>query len=143
MYVVVRRMIGEPLNAKDVFVPPVVMLALGVRALTEVSLSGTDLFWIVAGSLVGVVFGAVRASTTVLFERDGVLWQRYSWRTLAVWALSLAAGFGVGLLGARFGLPAEARPIPLSIGVGLLGEAVVVGVRGRAAGVPYARDRGR
>ncbi|WP_431902100.1 hypothetical protein [Nonomuraea sp. bgisy101] len=137
-YVVVRRMIGEPLNARDVYVPPLVLIGLGIHVLSAVALTPVDVLWLVISGLVALGFGAMRASTTGLFEREGVLWQRYTWRTLVVWVVSAAASIGVGLLATRFGLHEQARPISLSIGVGLAGEALVTAVRARVIGVPYA-----
>lgn len=139
-YVVVRRLIGEPLNARDVYVPPLVLTGIGIHALSKVALGPVDVLWLVAGGLVALGFGALRAATTALFERDGVLCQRYTWRTLVVWVVSAAAGLGVGVLAARYGVPAQARPIQLSMGVGLAGEALVTAVRARVIGVPYASE---
>ncbi|MEU4704578.1 hypothetical protein [Nonomuraea dietziae] len=137
-YVVVRRMIGEPLNARDVYLAPLVLIGLGIHALTGVALTPVDVLWLVISGLVALGFGAMRASTTGLFAREGVLWQRYTWRTLVVWVVSAAASIGVGLLATRYGLHEQARPMSLSIGVGLAGEALVTAVRARAVGVPYA-----
>ncbi|WP_164903849.1 hypothetical protein [Nonomuraea polychroma] len=39
------------------------------------------------------------------------------------------------------GMHPEATSMPLSIGVGLVGEALVVLLRSRAAGVPLASDK--
>lgn len=140
-YVVVRRMLGEPLNARDVYVPPVVLIALGVYNLTKIQLAPLDLVWLVVTCAVGVGFGAVRASTTLLYAKEGVLWQRYTWRTLVVWVVTAAAGFGLGALALAAGMHEQARPMQLSIGVGLAGEALVVALRARGAGVPFAPDR--
>ncbi|MFI7422886.1 hypothetical protein [Nonomuraea sp. NPDC049684] len=68
-----------------------------------------------------------------------MLWQRYTWRTLVVWAVTFAISFGVGALAAAAGMHEEVRSIPLSIGVGLLGEALVIAARARTAGVPFRR----
>lgn len=141
VYVVVRRMVGEPLNARDVYVPPLVLVGLGVHTLTELHLTSVDLLWLAVTCAVGVGFGALRASTTRLFARDGVLWQRYTWRTLVVWVVTAAAGFGLGALAIAAGMHEEARPMTLSIGIGLLGEAAVLWLRAQSLGVPYAPDR--
>ncbi|WP_410598052.1 hypothetical protein [Amycolatopsis sp. lyj-23] len=42
-----------------------------------------------------------------------------------------------------FGAPGEARPMTLSIGVSLLGEALVVARRAKATGLPYAPPKAR
>ncbi|MGP3929582.1 hypothetical protein [Nonomuraea sp. KM88] len=141
VYVVARRMAGHPLVAKDVYVPPVIMVGIGIHGLRAIDLSATDLLWLAVTTLLGVAFGAMRAATTEVFPKGGVLWQRYTGKTLVVWALTLVAGFGVGALAVASGMNAEARSMPMSIGVGLLGEALVILLRSRSAGVPYAQEQ--
>jgi membrane protein CcdC involved in cytochrome C biogenesis len=136
---VVKRFLGEPLNLRDLAVPPVVLTGIGVYHLVDdVHLSGGEIVWVVVASIVGLVFGAVRGLTPKLFVKDGHLWQRYTVWTVVVWVVSAAANFGIGYLA---GLSAEVRPMTLSIGVSLLGEAVSLGIRGFAAQVPFAPER--
>ncbi|MFB7905902.1 DUF1453 domain-containing protein [Kitasatospora sp. NPDC056076] len=140
--VVVRRLRGEPLNARDLFAPPVVLTALGLWALSQRhGLGAGDCGWIGAGAALGVALGALRGATIRVYERGGVLWQRYTGRTFLVAVVSLAAMAGFALLAERGGLAADARPVQLSIGVGFLGEALVVGYRGLAFGAPFAPER--
>ncbi|MFI9201973.1 DUF1453 domain-containing protein [Streptomyces sp. NPDC053048] len=142
--VVVKRLIGEPLNARDLFGPPLVLTGLGLWALWEVpDLGGTDLAWVAGGSLLGVGLGVVRGMTIHLFEKEGVLWQRYTGRTFAVMAGSALITIGFGALAGRLGMDPQARPVQLSIGVGFLGEALAVGGRGLMSGVPFAPERRR
>ncbi|MGW3227258.1 DUF1453 domain-containing protein [Kitasatospora sp. NPDC001095] len=139
--VVIRRLRGEPLNARDLFAPPVVLTGLGVWALAQRhGLGAADYGWIVAGAALGVALGAVRGATVRVYEREGVLWQRYTGWTFLVAALSLAVMAGFAALAAHFGLAADARPVQLSIGVGFLGEALAVGLRGLSSGVPFAPE---
>ncbi|NRQ33053.1 DUF1453 domain-containing protein [Nonomuraea sp. NN258] len=140
-YVVARRIAGEPLAARDVYVAPIVLVALGVHGLTKVHLVPLDVVWLAVTLVVGVAFGALRAGTTVLFRKEGVLWQRYTWKTLVVWVVTAAISFGVGALAMAAGMQAEARSVSLSIGVGLAGEALVTLLRARASGVPFAPER--
>ncbi|WP_457032333.1 DUF1453 domain-containing protein [Kitasatospora sp. P5_F3] len=140
--VVVKRLRGEPLNARDLLAPPVVLTALGVYALARAEgLTGADFAWLVPGALLGVALGAVRGSTVQVFARDGVLWQRYTGRTFLVLVVSFLITAGYGLLASRLGMHEQARPAQLGIGVGFLGEALVVGLRGLAVGVPFAPER--
>ncbi|MFE7595057.1 DUF1453 domain-containing protein [Kitasatospora sp. NPDC057512] len=140
--VLVRRLRGEPLNARDLFAPPVVLTALGVWALAQKhGLGAADYGWIAAGAGLGVALGAVRGATIRVYEREGVLWQRYTGRTFLVAAVSLAVMAGFAALAAHFGLAADARPIQLSIGVGFLGEALVVGFRALSSGTPFAPEK--
>ncbi|MGY6651086.1 DUF1453 domain-containing protein [Amycolatopsis sp. TRM77291] len=137
--IVVRRLRGEPLVAREVFGAPVVLLAIGVYGLSKLeNLTFTDGAWLVLGSAVGCGLGAVRAATTKLFERDGVLWLRYTGWTFGVWVLSLVVNFGIGFLATMAGAHPDARPVTLSIGVSLLGEALVLGRRAKTTGLPYA-----
>ncbi|WP_229847956.1 DUF1453 domain-containing protein [Kitasatospora griseola] len=144
--VVVRRLRGEPLNVRDLFGPPVVLTALGAWALWQRhdlhhDLGPGDYVWIAAGAALGVATGALRGATVRVEPRGGVLWQRYTGWTFLVAALSLGLMVAFSFLAEHAGLPADARPTQLSIGVGFLGEALVVGWRGLASGVPFAPER--
>ncbi|MGW7490833.1 DUF1453 domain-containing protein [Streptomyces sp. NPDC054786] len=142
--VVIKRLRGEPLNARDLFAPPVVLVTLGVFALAKAeNLTGTDITWAATGALLGCALGALRGTTIGLFERDGVLWQRYTGRTFVVALISLLVMAGFGLLAVKMGMHEYARPTQLGIGVSFLGEALVVGYRGLASGTPFAPERRR
>ncbi|GHF25855.1 hypothetical protein GCM10010218_03200 [Streptomyces mashuensis] len=143
--VVVKRLAGEPLDARDLFGPALVLTAIGTWTVVrnEAGLTGTDLAWTVSGAVLGLALGAARGATVRVFEKEGVLWQRYTGRTFLVLAVSLAVMAGFGWLAARGGMHEGARPVQLSIGVGFLGEALVVGARGLATGVPFATRASR
>ncbi|MFI6171061.1 hypothetical protein ACIBCN_30080 [Nocardia sp. NPDC051052] len=139
---IVKRFMGEPVDARDTFVTPLILVGIGVYSVTKVEdLSGIDIVWLVIGGVVGIAFGAVRGTTTVLFERDGHLWQRYTVKTLVIWGASVATGFGISLLGATMGMHHDAKPITLSIGIGMLGEMLTLGLRALSTGVPFAPDK--
>ncbi|WP_338769888.1 hypothetical protein V7968_06565 [Nocardia vulneris] len=139
LVLIVKRFAGEPVDARDTFLTPLILVGIGGYSVVHVEgLNGTDIGWLVIGAVIGIAFGAVRGTTTVLFERDGYLWQRYTVKTLVVWGVSTAAGFGVSALGSVMGMHPEARPITLSIGVGMLGEMLTLGLRALATGVPFA-----
>ncbi|MGW1176814.1 DUF1453 domain-containing protein [Kitasatospora sp. NPDC002543] len=140
--VAIRRLRGEPLNVRDLFGPAVVLTAIGAWTLVERhDLGAADHGWIAAGVALGVALGAVRGATVRVYEREGVLWQRYSGWTFLVAAVSLAVMAGFAVLAEHFGLAPGARPIQLSMGVGFLGEALAVGLRGLSSGIPFAPER--
>ncbi|WP_203236801.1 CcdC protein domain-containing protein [Nocardia panacis] len=142
--VIVKRFIGEPLNARDTLIPPVVLLGIGVYSLTKVhDISAVDVLWLVLGCAAGLAFGAVRGTTIRLSDRDGHLWQRYSPWTLVVWVVSTSVGLGIGYAAHYFGVHPDARPITLSIGVSLLGEATTLTLRALRTGIPFAPERDR
>ncbi|WP_205215324.1 DUF1453 domain-containing protein [Amycolatopsis albispora] len=138
-YTIARRAIGEPLAARDLFATPVILLALGVHRVSEHGhLAAADWFWLICTGVVGLAFGVWRGTTVRLAVRDGVLWQRYPARAYLVWVVSLAGNAALGFLALSAGMAGDLRSMPLSIGVGLLGEALAIGARGMAAGVPFA-----
>ncbi|MCE7007544.1 DUF1453 family protein [Kibdelosporangium philippinense] len=140
--VIVKRFLGEPLNARDVFVPPVVLTGIGVYHLVkDVHPTGGEIAWIVVAALVGLGFGAIRGLTPRLYAKEGHLWQRYTVWTLAVWVTSIVVNFGIGFLATTAGVPTEARPMTLSIGVSLLGEAITLGGRALKMNVPFTPEQ--
>ncbi|MFF2661107.1 DUF1453 domain-containing protein [Kitasatospora sp. NPDC058032] len=140
--VVVKRLIGEPVNVRDLFGPPVVLTALGVWSLLEAEdLNGADVGWVVGGCLIGLGLGALRGRTVALSTRNGVLHQRYTGRTFLVIVVAFLASALYGLLARELGMHGDARPLNLSIGVGFLGEALVIGYRGLRAGTPFAPEK--
>jgi hypothetical protein len=70
--------------------------------------------------------GMLRGSSVHLFTRDGVQWKRYTGRTFAYWALSIAVNAVVGYAASFY---TDARPMTLSISVGLLGELIPIAIR--------------
>lgn len=141
-YTVVRRSIGEPLNVRDLFVAPLVLAGAGLYGLKDVpNLTVVDIAWLVVTGLVGLVFGMVRGSTVRLVVRDGALWQRYPARTYGVWVVSLVVNAGLGFVATHAGMHEDARPVMLSIGIGMLGESVAVGLRALTTGLPFSPQR--
>lgn len=142
IYVIVRRFRGEPLIAKDLVVTPLIMLGIGVYSLTKViGWTGLDVGWLVLGIGTGLVLGAIRGASSEVFVRDGVLHQRYTWKTLVVWAGSAALSFGLGFAGSALGVHPETRPYPLALGVGLFGELITCGLRALRTGQSFAPSR--
>ncbi|MGC0421403.1 DUF1453 domain-containing protein [Embleya sp. AB8] len=141
---VIKRMIGEPVNARDLFAAPVILIGFGIMSLVKTTdLTGADLTWLIAGAVLGVALGALRGSTVRLVDRRGFLWQRYTGRTFLAVLGSLAVMAGFGVLAVKMGMHEYARPLQLSIGVNFLGESLVVGLRGMASGIPFAPARAR
>ncbi|SHF92807.1 Protein of unknown function [Streptoalloteichus hindustanus] len=139
--VVVKRLRGEPMNLRDLVAPPVIFVGIGVWSLWHAErLTGVDLFWVIAGALLGAALGAVRGTTVRIFVRDEVLWQRYTGWTFLVILGTLVVMAGFGFLSVAMGMHEGARPVQLSIGVGFLGESLVLALRGRATGVPFAPE---
>ncbi len=143
--VLVRRMTGEPVDLKDVVASPAILLFLGVRDMADANLTAVDLGWIVGLSVVSVLFGAIRSTTTVFEHRQGRLFQLYRWRTLAWMVGSLVAGACLGWVAHHLGMHDGARPMTFSVGIGLAGEAVVTLLRAyrHGAAMPWSEGAGR
>jgi hypothetical protein len=141
-YLVLKRFSGEPLNARDLVSAPLILTALGAYDVYKAhDLAATDYLWLAAGVVVGVGCGAARGATIKLFTKDGVLWQRYTVRTVVVWVVSLAISGGFGLLAHVGGMNEHARPMMLSIGLGMLGEMAALGLRALSTGHPFSPER--
>lgn len=137
--VIVRRFIGLPLVAKEVFLSPLIFLAIGVWQAGRIE-DGRMIDGIVlgVGLVVGLAFGAARGTTTRVFTREGTLHQRYTVWTLVLWVCSLAGGAVLYVVGEQLGAGERAHSTLLSIGVGLLGEMVTSGIRALSTGKPFA-----
>jgi hypothetical protein len=124
--VVVRRVIGEPVDLRDLWVPPVVLTAIGTWILVRTDgLGAADLAWATGGLMLGFGLGLVRGAFVVVTD-DGGLRQRYTWRTFAALVVTLLVAGGYAVLAGRLGMSPGARPVQLSIGVSFLGEALAV-----------------
>ena len=142
LVVVVRRFRGTRLVADDLVGAPLVLTAIGLFQLhSGVGLDRIGLgdgAWLAGALVLGLVLGAVRAATVRLSSRDGALLARYTPATLAVWVLSIAGNAGFGMLAAAAGAHPDGRPLQLCIGVGLLGESLVLGMRALSTGLPFS-----
>ncbi|MEJ8651818.1 DUF1453 domain-containing protein [Streptomyces sp. MS1.AVA.3] len=142
--VVIKRMIGEPVNARGLFVAPAVLTGVGILSLLKkTDPTATDLTWVITGAIFGAALGALRGATVQLIDRGGVLWQRYTGRTFLTLIGTLAITAGFNVVAAKMGMHENARPLHLSIGVSFLGESLMVGRRGMTSGIPFAPARTR
>ncbi|GAA2588476.1 hypothetical protein GCM10010399_18100 [Dactylosporangium fulvum] len=96
---------------------------------------------LIGGAVLGLVVGYLRGTFVVVYEKRGLLWQRYRGRTFVAIIGSLVVMFAYALLADKLGMRAEARPIQLSIGISFIGEALAVTRRGLALNVPFAPER--
>lgn len=139
VFVIVRRFRGEPVDAKDLAVPPLILVAISIKDLWGFDhWTAANIAFLAVSIAVGVGFGMLRGASTVLFEKGGTLHQRYTVKTLVVWALSLAASAGLHFGAQAIGAEEAVRPITLSIGLSLLGEAITCGWRGLQSGIPFS-----
>ncbi|WP_238017168.1 hypothetical protein KZZ52_19895 [Dactylosporangium sp. AC04546] len=136
VYLLVRRFTGEPIDARRL-----VLLPLGLTVWGAVELgrhaSGVHLLDAVilgAGALAGLAGGAARGLTVRVFIRSGHPWYRYTPLTMVVWLVLIAVRLGESAAAHALGADrsAQSAGLLLLIGLSLLGEAAVVGVKALA-----------
>ncbi len=144
-YVLVRRLAGEPLEGRRLAVLPIVLAVVGGAQLRGAHVTPLDVAVLAVEGVVAVGLGALRGLTVDVYNRDGHLWYRYRPLTIVVWAGSILlrfVGAAVGHeLGADTGVLSAA--LVLIVALSLLGEALIVGRRALASGVPFAPQGAR
>ncbi len=141
-YVVLRRAVGEPLHARDLLVPPLVLGGLGVReVLRGDGLTSVQVLVVVVLGALAVALGGARAATVRLYLRDGTLWYRYRGLTYLTWLATALVGAAVRAgTHAAVDLPGSARTLYLSMGLTLAGESLVLALRGARTGARFAPE---
>lgn len=143
IYVMARRLLGEPAVGKRLLVLPAV---LGLIGLTQTSVhSVTAVVFLAASAALSVVFGLLRGLTIRTYEQNGIVMLRYTAMTLVLWLASiaarLAAGFVMNLVD-----PSAAQAsngLMLVVGAGLLAEGLVVLSKAVRVGGQVVWSKGR
>ncbi|MGW6446326.1 DUF1453 domain-containing protein [Lentzea sp. NPDC055074] len=136
VYVMARRLLGEPAVGKRLLLLPVI---LGVIGLTQIQ-QGAFVFLLVSTAF-SVVFGVLRGLTTRTYEQHGIVMLRYTAMTIVLWVASIAARFAVGFLLAPDG--AQGTGLMLVVGAGLLAEGLVVMSKAVRVGGQVVWSKGR
>jgi hypothetical protein len=140
--VIVRRFTGQPVR-DNAFVLPLGLTVWGAVQLRAIHIGTVDIAFLAIEALLAIGVGAARGATIHLYRRDGQLWQRYRWTTLAVWiaAIALRAGLVVG--GRLADVHVATRSLVLVLGISLVAESALVSWRAARTGVPLAPSRRR
>jgi hypothetical protein len=128
-YVMVRRLMGEPVQAKRMLVLPGVLCVIGLSDVSHQLGSPMAVVFLVATAGISVVIGALRGATVKISARDGVAFARYTGLTVALWVANVVIKFGGNLaLGAIDAKDASAvsNSLMLTLGAGMLVEGLVV-----------------
>jgi hypothetical protein len=146
-YLLVRRFLGEPLQARRLILPPLILIVWGGVNLSHVGSGGTavhqallDGVVVGFGAIVAVLGGVIRGLTVKVYVRDGHTWYRYGLMTVVVWLALIALRLGQSLAGHALGADQAVlnAALLLILGLSLLGEAAVVARRAIATGAPFA-----
>jgi hypothetical protein len=139
-FVLVRRLAGMPIDGRRLALLPLVLVVWGVTSLAQgfdgtIHAYGTDVGLLALGALLAFGGGLVRGVTVRFYPRDGQLWYRYTWTTVAVWVglillrvLQVTIGWAVGA-----DTSVLAAALPLMLGLSMVGEVAVLGARRAAA----------
>jgi hypothetical protein len=142
VFVIVRRFAGQPLQSRT-FVLPLAVAVYGAFQLSHAPLGTAEIAFLAVEALVALALGAVRGATVQIYVRDGRLWMRYRWATLAVWVAAILVRFGMVGLGYAAGLHLPTQSLLVVLGANLLAEAATVSLRASRTGVPFAPARRR
>jgi Protein of unknown function (DUF1453) len=127
-YVMVRRVKGEPAEAKRMLVLPAVLVALGFSDVSGAGHNPAALTFLIATAAISVVFGALRGLSTRLSEQDGIAYVHYTATTIGLWVLSLAVKFGLNFVfqaADPHAAAAAGNSLLLTLGAGMLLEGGV------------------
>ena len=136
-----RRFTGRALDPRRSMIVPAAMAVYGFTLVRHSpSISRTDVVWLVASGAAAVVTGLIRGRSVRLYERDGVLWQRYQASTLVWWIVSIGARIAIGAAAVAAGADRSVMTSStlLMFGVSLAAEAAIVLPRAFSSGVPIA-----
>jgi hypothetical protein len=128
-FVMVRRLMGEPAQAKRMLVLPAVLAVIGLSDVEGQLKTPMATVFLVATVAISVVIGALRGASVRISPRDGVAFVRYTWVTVVLWIVNLGIKLGADVV-LKAVDPKDAgamtNSLLLTLGLGLLMEGVVV-----------------
>jgi hypothetical protein len=129
VFVTARRMRGEAVSVpKKLFLLPVVVAVIGLQNLSHTKLNAIDIGVIAAGCALSLAFGLLRGRLDRVSLMNGVPHMAWSVGSVAVFAVGVVSKLALDLGGVAAGGTSAAlsSSLLLSLGITLLGEAVVV-----------------
>jgi hypothetical protein len=128
-WVLVRRMLGEPVEARRTLLLPAIVTVVGFADVTTAAQSTVSITYLVIVAAAGAAIGLWRGATVRVYARDGVVHLRYTPVTVALLVAGIAVKVASGLvLSATDPTAAHAAGsgLLLTLGVGLVAEGLVV-----------------
>lgn len=145
-YLMVRRLIGEPAQAKQMLILPAVLSVVGLSTLSGEVKTPASMVFLVGTAAISVVLGVLRGMSVRISRRDGTAFVRYTALTVALWVANIVVKIGVNVALDAFA-PQDAGGVSnsmmLTIGVGILAEGLVVLYRALRAGHQVVWTQGR
>jgi hypothetical protein len=128
-YIMARRMMGEPAQAKRMLILPAVLLVIGVSQLSGETWSASSILFLAVTVAISMVLGGLRGASVRVSERDGLAFIKYTGVTVGLWVVNLVVKFGGNLVFSAVDHQAAAsvgNSLFLSLGAGMLVEGLVV-----------------
>jgi hypothetical protein len=142
--VLARRFSGHPIgNVKKLFALPVVVTIIGFADLSHGKLKPLAVTLIVIGAIVSLGLGSLRGRADKVSERDGSAYVQWSVASLILFCVNIAAKLVLDLIGVAAGeaFSTAEKSLIFTLGLTLVGEAIVLSGRTGDAPVGWAPDR--
>lgn len=97
-YILARRLLGEPAEAKRMLLLPAVLAVVGFVDLAKVSQSPVSIGFLVGSTALSLVLGLLRGASIRVYDRDGIVYLRYTATTVVLWGINLAVRFGASVV---------------------------------------------
>ncbi|WP_275292141.1 DUF1453 domain-containing protein [Amycolatopsis sp. La24] len=144
-YLMVRRMIGEPAQAKQMLILPAILSVVGLSTVSGDVKTAASLVFLIGTAAISVVLGVLRGYSVRISRRDGTAFVRYTPVTVGLWVANIVVKIGVNVALDAFA-PQDSGGVSnsmlLTIGVGILAEGLVVLYRALRAGHQVMWTRG-
>ncbi|GAB3989265.1 hypothetical protein GCM10029978_113910 [Actinoallomurus acanthiterrae] len=128
-YILARRLLGEPAEAKRLLLLPAVLAAVGLTDLAKVPQSPVSIGFLVGSTALSLVLGLLRGASIRVFAEDGIVHLRYTATTVVLWGINLAVRFGASVVLGVVDPTAEhaaGSGLMLTLGAGMVVEGLVV-----------------
>ncbi|GGF09829.1 DUF1453 domain-containing protein [Williamsia phyllosphaerae] len=128
-YLLARRVLGEPAEGRRMLLIPAILTVIGLVQTTDVSQSGLSLGFLAATTVVSVLIGVLRGASVRVFERDGLVFMKYTAVSVGLLVANVLIRLGAGLLLGVVDPSASASVstgVLLALGASLLAEGLVV-----------------
>jgi hypothetical protein len=137
--VLARRFSGHPIgNVKKLFALPVVVTIIGFAELSHGKLKPLAVTLIVIGAIVSLGLGSLRGRADKVSERDGSAYVQWGVVSLILFCVNIAAKLVLDLIGVAAGeaFSTAEKSLIFTLGLTLVGEAIVLSMRSGAFGQP-------
>jgi membrane protein CcdC involved in cytochrome C biogenesis len=131
-YTLVRRSAGQPAQGRKLLVAPLVFIVIGLFVISH-TWTSLGIGVVVVSTLVSIVFGIVRGFSIKLYDKNGIVWMKYTKVTIALWIANIAIKLVGAVIIAGIDPAAasqESSGLFLRLGLGVLMEGIIVAARG-------------